>query len=398
MDIKRLILKSKDVRLSDYLSFFPMLTGLIIAPLYKKKYRDVWAICERKDEARDNGYHFFKYMISENPEQKCIYTIDKKCNDFRKVEDLGEIIQFGSVGHWILYFTCKYLISSQGFMPNGYMCTFIERAGLFHPNHIFLQHGITINKPEFLLAKYRRVKYFIAGAEPEYEFLKTEFGYPDGTIQYTGFARFDALHDYHTNDKRILIMPTWRKWLHFKSETHEDAQFDLDSSNYISTWKALLQSEILQHLIDEFDLDVVFYPHPNMKGDLKPEKIVGPKIRVADPEIDDLQELMKSSAMMITDYSSTFFDMVYMKKPVIFYQFDEEKFRKYHYQQGWFDYHKTAFGNTCRTSEEVIQDLIVHIKNHFTVSQEFLSEHRKDFQLFDNKNSERIYAALAEIP
>ena len=394
MDIKRLILKSKDVSLNDYLSFFPMLVGAALSVFYKKKYYSIWGICERKDEARDNAYHFFKYMASEHPEQKCLYAIDKKCADYQKVKDLGDTVQFGSVKHWILYFTCKYTISSQNFMPNGYMCTFIERAGLFHPNHVFLQHGITKDKAEFLFAKYRRVKFFIAGAAPEYEFMKKEFGYPEGTMQYTGFARFDALHEMKTQKNRILIMPTWRKWLWLKSETHEDAKMDLDSSEYISCWRELLQSDRLQQLIDEHDLDIVFYPHPNMKGLLRPETFVGPRIHVADFEEEDLQDMMKSSIMLITDYSSVFFDMAYMKKPVIFYQFDEKQYRKYHYQQGWFDYHTTSFGDFCISRDEVLDSLEKTIARDYQVTEAFLEEHAKTFPLYDKANSKRIFNVL----
>ena len=99
MNIKRFFSKARDAKISDYLAFFPMLTGRIASLFCKKKYKDVWGICERKTEARDNGYHFFKYMTREHPEQRCIYAIDRKCNDYIKVKDLGETVQFGSVKH-----------------------------------------------------------------------------------------------------------------------------------------------------------------------------------------------------------------------------------------------------------------------------------------------------------
>ena len=121
MNLKRLLSKKKDVKTADYLSVFPMLVGLALVPFYKKKYQDAWGICERRDEARDNGYHFFRYIIEKHPEQKCIYAIDRKCSDYQKVAGLGETVQFGSVKHWSLYFICKYLVSSQRYMPNGYL-------------------------------------------------------------------------------------------------------------------------------------------------------------------------------------------------------------------------------------------------------------------------------------
>ena len=36
---------------------------------------------------------------------------------------------------------------------------------------------------------------------------------------------------------------------------------------------------------------------------------------------------------MITDYSSVAIDFAYMKKPTLYYQFDEEKFRRGQYAQ-----------------------------------------------------------------
>ena len=394
MNLKRLANKIKDVTVLDYLSFFPMLLGLMLSPFYKNKYKNTWAICERKNEARDNGFHLFRYLCLNHSEQDCIYAINKKCDDYRKVADIGKTVQYGSIKHWVLYFTCKYLISSQDFKPNGYLCTFFERAGMFHPDHVFLQHGITKDIPDFLLASNRRAKYFIAGAEPEYKFMKEEFGYPEGTIQYTGFARFDALHNIAICKNRILVMPTWRKWLKLKSETHDDAKMGIESSDYLYQWQNLLQSEEFNRLIVQFDLEVIFYPHPNMIGLMKPENIVGKGVKIVDTKCEDLQGLLKSSQLLITDFSSVFFDFAYMKKPIVFYQFDEEMYRKYHYKQGWYDYHSTAFGKSCKNASEVLSILKQHCENSFVVSDSFLAEHSRTFPLYDSCNCKRIFELL----
>ena len=394
MNLSYYLKKVKDVKLEDYVAFFPMLIGWIASPIFRKRNKDVWVICDRKDEARDNGYFFFKYLCSVHKEVRCIYVIDKKCNDYQKVKDLGEIVQYGSIRHWILYFSSRWLISSQSNKPNGYLCTLIERLGLYKPDHVFLQHGITKDVAEFLLASHRLVKYFIAGAQPEYEFIKEKFGYKEDTVQYTGFARFDSLHSYCVKNNRILIMPTWRKWLRFKSETHEDATFDINSSDYIACWKALLKSKELDDIINRYNLEVIFYPHPNMKGILKPAKLVSDKISIVNSEKEDLQSLLKTSSILITDYSSVFFDMAYMKKPIIFYQFDEEKYRKYHYQRGWFDYSKTSFGVVCKEKNAVIDSLNEILETGFNPSPEYDREHASVFPLYDSNNCERIYNLL----
>ena len=391
MNINFFLSKVRDASFKDVLSVFPMLCALIALPFSKKKYADTWAVCERKDEARDNGYHFFKYMTQNHPEQDCIYFIDKRCADYSKVKDLGKVEQFGSVKQWTVYFSAKYLISSQSFAPNGYVCAFLEKAGLFSPNQVFLQHGITKDKAEFLLSSNRNAKIFITGAEPEDRFVKEYFGYPEGSVLYTGFPRFDALHDFEIVPGRILIMPTWRKWLRLKSERHDDTDNDLETSEYIKCWHDLINSRELIELIKKYRLEVLFYPHPNMKKLIDIGKLTNEYVRPAE---GDLQELMKSSQMLITDYSSVFFDMVYMKKPVIFYQFDEEKFRKYHYAQGWFDYHNTVFGKSCRTYGEVAEEVGRLAKAGFSVGEEFLKEHSEVFTLYDDNNCQRVFEKL----
>ena len=101
--------------------------------------------------------------------------------------------------------------------------------------------------------------------------------------------------------------------------------------------------------------------------------------------------------MMITDYSSVFFDMVYMKKPILFYQFDKKDFRKFQYDKGYFDYDNNLFGVSKNTLNDLLGALDSIVKNNFTVSHEYLKEHQRIFKYYDSDNSKRVYEALMEI-
>ena len=118
------------------------------------------------------------------------------------------------------------------------------------------------------------------------------------------------------------------------------------------------------------------------------------EIIIASADQYDVQDLLKSSSLMITDYSSVFFDMVYMKKPIIFYQFDEEKFRKYHYSEGYFDYHNNQFGKSFCRQKDLFANLEYYVKQNFKISIRFDNEHKKLFKYYDKHNSERIYNIL----
>ena len=389
----------KDVKASDLAAVFPMLGALIVSPLFKKKYSHTWLICEEKAEARDNGYWFFRKMREEHPKQPCIYAIDKKSVDYKKVKDLGQVIQYGSFLHWVIYFTCERNISSQkGGKPNAVLCAFIELNNWYNAHNIFLQHGVIINDLRWLYADRSRFDMFVTSAVPETKYIEEKFGYSKGVVQLCGLPRFDNLHNRNVKRNRIVIMPTWRYWFNLKSKEQAGLDSDFLHSHYLKSWKALLESHKLAELIDEYELEVIFYPHRNLQYHLPDmKKMISTKVTIASWKDYDIQELLKSSEMLITDYSSVFFDMVYMKKPVIFYQFDLEEFRKGQYEQGYFDYNENPFGKSCRNPDEVLSLLEGFIKSGYKCSKEYLTAHKRYFLYYDSSNSERVYKAVKQL-
>lgn len=261
--------KIKDVKISDILAAFPMMFAALVSPLYKKKYCETWLICEEKNEARDNGFWFFKKMIENHPEQPCLYAINKKSVDYHKVKDLGEIIQFGSLKHWIIYFTCKHNISSQkGGKPNAALCSFIELNNFYNGHNIFLQHGIIKDDIKWLYADRCRFEMFVTSTALERDYVIDKFGYTDEIIKLTGLPRFDNLHQNRTNNKKIVIMPTWRSWFNLKSKQGEGLDKDFKNSEYLKKWKEFLECEQINSLIEKYKLEVIFYPHRNLQSHL----------------------------------------------------------------------------------------------------------------------------------
>lgn len=397
ISIKYILDKLQDVKLYDFFAVFPMVTALILKPFYKNRYEGAWLICEEPKEARDNGYHFFKYICQKQRDQICFYAIKRDSVDYKRVKELGNVIEYGSIHHWLAYFLCEYNISSQkGGKPNAALCAFMELNGIFRPRNIFLQHGIIINNLRWLYAETSRFEKFIVSTIPEYNYVKKNFGYSENTISLTGMPRQDALHDMKVLTNRILIMPTWRYWFNLNSKKHKDTDKDFETSEYLNKWLELLDNSEMAEMIENYHLEVIFYPHRNMQNYLNAFDKVKTKITIASWKKYDIQELLKTSSMLITDYSSVFFDMVYMKKPIIFYQFDEKKYRKYQYSEGYFDYHDNPFGRTYEEYTDVMAELKKIIKRDFMPSQQFLAEHQKIFKYWDDKNSERIFEMLSD--
>lgn len=387
--------KIRDVTLADCASIFPMLAALLLKPFMSSRYRDTWVICERRDEARDNGLWFFKHLCENHPQQKCVYFIDQQSPDYDLVNTIGPTERFGGIKHWLAYFTAPYLISSQSCKPNGFLCTLLERSGLFTPNHVFLQHGITINRAPYLFANRRKVKYFITGTIQEAKFVEDALGHKGGVVQLTGFARFDGLHGNKPSEGTVLVMPTWRKWLRKKSERRSGADNDIMHSEYVQQWKRFLNSKKLVELLEVYDLNILFFPHSNMLSVLDVQTLLPETARVQLATEENIQACLQNAALLVTDYSSVFFDMAYMKKPTLFFQFDELEFRRCHYPEGWFDYGDTAFGEVCHTLDELISALGAAASAGFEISSSFEEEHVQTFPWWDEQNSERIYRLLS---
>ncbi len=383
------------ISVKDVLSLFLLILVFPFAILSKIFIRGFWLVTEDKNEARDNGYWFFKWVRENRPKQKIAYAINKKSVDYKKVKDLGKVISFGSISHWFWYIVADKNISSQkGGKPNAAVCYLFEVVlGLRKNNRVFLQHGVTINKAEWLFYDNTKLKLFITATNPEHEYILNEFGYPKQNVKLCGFSRFDNLNDNQVDDDLILVMPSWRNWL--GRESKENKNLDFTSSDYFKYWNGFLNSEKLVEILNKYNKKILFYPHRNMQKFLGCFKTNNPNIEIASWENYEIQELLKKSAIMITDYSSVFFDFSYMKKPVLFYQFDEKVFREKQYAEGYFNYRETPLGKWSDTEEGLLNNL----DNLLSSGLQFITdkEYHNIFPYNDKNNSERIYKAIKEV-
>lgn len=395
--MKRFLDKLRYVKVTDVLSFFVLIAAIPYSLIIKKKRRHIWLICENGTEARDNGYWLYQYICNNHPETDVIFVIAKDSPDYKKVEMLGkETISPRGFKHWAYYLAAENNISSQkDGKPNAAVCYLMEVYGIWKNKRIFLQHGIIHNDVEFLHYQNTKMSMFICGAEPECRYVKEHFGYPEGAVRYLGLARFDGLYNFHS-ERIILIMPTWRKYIATPGKmAHKyDSRKAFCQTSYFCAWDEFFKDQDLQRNLKKYNCQIVFYPHRNMQRFLSAFSIQSPYIKFADWHQYDVQALLKKACLLITDYSSVAMDFAYMYKPLLYYQFDLEEFRKTQYKKGYFDYDKDGFGPTCRSYQEVKSKLIEAIQNGFTNDEIYVSRAKSFFTLHDARNCERIYNAI----
>ena len=260
----------------------------------------------------------------------------------------------------------------------------------FYNNRIFLQHGIIKDDLKWLHYKETKFHKFICGAKREYEYVRETYGYPPGIVVYTGLARFDNLYNNKVNKKQILIMPTWREWL--GRETNIISKKTLfEETNFYKNWNNLLNDKKFINYIEKNKLNVLFYPHINMQKFIDKFAITSKNIKILTPKTD-IQIVLKESSIMITDYSSVYMDFAYMKKPVIYFQFDYKEYREKQYQDGYFDYNKDGFGPVCDSTQKLVEAFIKICENG--IEKKYVKRMDDFFELKDQKNCERIYNVL----
>jgi CDP-glycerol glycerophosphotransferase (TagB/SpsB family) len=351
---------------------------------------DSYIFCERGTDARDNSFHLFKYFVANYPNKKVYFIIDKNSPDYSKVAQIGNVIHYRSWKHVLYYIASKNKISTHimGYAPgNPYYFQLLQRYIKIPGKHIFLQHGITTADLVQLYADRIDVDLFVCGARPEYEFINSTFGHTDSVVKYTGFARYDNLHGHNTKNV-ILVMPTWRMYLSGLSSE----QFI--KSEYFAYWDQFLRDPELSNLLHEKDLKLLFYPHYEMQKFVSCFKNSDDNIVIADFNNYDVQQLLIDAQLLITDYSSVFFDFAYMKKPCIYYQFDTHKFFAQHYKKGYFDYQNNGFGEVAVDIKSLIAALRENIARKFVPDSVYSKRMKDFFELHDNHNCERIYEAI----
>lgn len=392
--------KLQRVKPGDIGHIFLFMIALPLSLVYRLFRRDLWLICDNKNEARDNGYHLFRYIRKQHPEQDIVYAISKRSPDYQRVKDLGKTVRYGSLRHWILYLSAKKNISSQkGGKPNAAVCYFLEVRGILKNTRIFLQHGIIKDDMPWLHYDQTRMKMFVTSTEREYRFIRDTFGYPDGAVKKLGLCRFDNLHTMQVKPRQILLMPTWRSWIATPTSASKEIEdvSDFRNTTYFKAWSTFLSSPRLYRLLEENDMQLVFYPHRDMQRYLSYFSIGSGRITIAKWPEYDVQELLKESAYLITDFSSIAMDFAYMNKRLMYYQFDYDDFRRGQYPEGYFSYEKDGFGKVCYELEPALDELEQAITQGFTNPDEYSRRHDSFFDLYDTNNCERNYTAIKEL-
>lgn len=207
-----------------------------------------------------------------------------------------------------------------------------------------------------------------------------ESGYPRNDILKNGLNKENIINikrkaKLPVNKKILLYAPTWR-----------DNQF-----HSVGKYKFNLQldlNKMKQELGDEY---IIL---------LRLHYLVSDKLNLLNLEdfvydfstYEDINELYLISDMLITDYSSVFFDYAVLKRPIFFYAYDLEDYRD-KLRGFYFDFIKDAPGPIIKSTEKLI-DAINSASTTTYYDKLYDDFFAKFCYLEDGKASEKVVSTL----
>lgn len=286
----------------------------------------------------------------------------------------------------------KYISSAKYLICNSTFATYVTRK----PNQIYLQtsHGIfyktvgrdSANTPLGVAGGTRNLlqathiivpNEFMVNKQPKSYSIE---GIHAGEIAKVGYPRIDVtvnLSEKNRNrimnqlgidntKKTVFYAPTWR------GDSKVNNRFD--SNQLVNDLK----------LLATLDVNVVFRGHPITNSLLKDVKL--PKnIIVPTPDIQT-NELLGMSDILISDYSSVFFDFIVTEKPIIHYLYDKEDYTK---ERGLNLEDDELPGDIAETSEQLISVIKEKLRNDQPSSNYLKSKDR--FSPYDDgKSAEKV--------
>lgn len=355
--------------------------------------RGIWLVYEKFCSlAQDNAFYFFEYCMSLPPEQRrrVFYVIDKSKPDYANVAPYGsQVLDFMSVRH-ILYALAARIYVASDSRTHLYVWrhkpSFV-RTRMSKHDIFFLQHGVTAMKQvAHLFGKNGSspMTYFLTTSRREQDIVVQNFDYNPQEAPVLGFSRWDVLRDRACAEEPvILLMPTWRPWL----EEQSDEVFV--ASEYFHRYSSLIASETLADVLERHNATLRFFIHPKLSEQLDNFEPPSDRIQMVPQGSEPLNEVMMRASMVVTDYSSVCWDMLYMDKPVVFYQFDQQLYEDV--VGSYVDLNADLPGEVCLTEEQAVAAIERCAERGFKLTEDEAQKAKGWFAVRDTDNRKRTY-------
>ena len=332
----------------------------------------------------DSPKYIYEYIAQNHPEYECVWAI----NDGAKIPYGAKTVKRFSFQYAYYLAVSKYLVFNVR-PPLWYRKreeqVFLETwHGTPLKRLVFDQEEVTSASPKYKQQFYRQRKDwdFLVSANPFstktfrscflYEGEMLEYGYPRNDILYWPNKDEIAQQD----KKTILYAPTWRDDQHYGS-----GQYKFELALDLKLMKERLQDDYV----------VLLRTHHYISDHIDVSGLGDFVINLSS--YDDISEIYLISDICITDYSSVFFDYANLKRPILFYTYDFDKYKN-QLRGFYIDMDTEVPGPLLYTSEQVVQA----IEDIDEITEEYKERYDQFYDRFccydDGHASEHVAEAM----
>ncbi|HUS50748.1 MAG TPA: CDP-glycerol glycerophosphotransferase family protein [Candidatus Paceibacterota bacterium] len=235
-----------------------------------------------------------------------------------------------------------------------------------------------------LFVKYlgRPFDIIISACDLNKKIYSKTFNIPVEMVKITGQPRNDKIfirEKQKSSGKKIIYLPTWREY-----DTNLDLfeQFGFDAVRVDGALEKMGAELFLKFHMNESEKNKYFI------------QIIKHAKRIKLLEIDDIYDVLGAMNVLITDYSSVYFDYLLLDRPIIFAPFDLEIYQK---KRGlYYDYETVIPGPKARNWTDVMTYVEQAITNDtFREARKIVNKNFNYWQ--DGKSSERVYEEIVKI-
>lgn len=373
-----------------------------LAEALKAVGRRIWLYHDCHGVEKNNAYYQYMYDIEMDDGIERYYVVNdpipSKSHLFTP-EQMENVIEFRTKKHQELFLAAEKVITAYvervNWMPftNQEMRSHLD---IFDAEVVYLQHGV--------LHAHQPWKYSLDRLLIDREVISTGFErqnllenycFEERNLIDAGMPRYDFIDSDAKPKRKILLAPSWRKYL---VRQKRDGQWYgvpnvFENSKYYRETKALLENAQLHEALEKYDFTLDFKLHPILEELYRPLfDLNSPRVSLAPSSVEEVDY-----AIFITDFSSYRFDFVYLKRAIMYFFPDEDEFKS-----GMCDYRETdlplegMFGDMARTADEAVKLLVSLMESGGEPRPEYKQQMDGFFLHYDNGQRERIYRALTE--
>ncbi len=342
-----------------------------------------------------NPRAIYEYLNEHHPEYQMYWSIDPRFASSFAGKDLRVVNRF-SIKWLFLMARARYWVS------NSRLPLWIPKPA--HTLYLQTWHGTPLKRlatdmaevhmpgtdtrryKDNFLAESSRWDYLISPNQYSTEIFTRAFNFNKSMLE-TGYPRNDILFNENrevaqanlkrrfqipTDKKVILYAPTWRD-----NEFYEKGKYKFNLKLDLSEMKRQLGEDYVillrMHYLIAENLDLSEY-----EG-----------FAYDTSQHEDIRELYLLADLLITDYSSVFFDYGNLKRPIIFFVYDIETYRD-QLRGFYFDFESEAPGPLVKSTTEVITEIRKLEENGYLLPERFEAFYQRFGYLEDGEASKRV--------